>query len=166
MSSIRLLMITASVSVGMQTGAQAQDVCGIISRYFTNVPSAFISDRGQKMRSGWRSNMRLPNGSCYIDEDEHHRHETSCVMNNGASLDVIVNFGKTAEKDIDECLHHLPMGAGYTKRTRDSNKNGDISHIITWTNNAPDSEYEIYLSGDRDEDGSLSNYIAVSWRAK
>jgi hypothetical protein len=87
-------------------------------------------------------------------------------VNDHASLDVIVNYGKTTEASIDDCLRRRPAGDKFKKSRDDSNEKGDISHSITWTNETAAGDYEIYLSGDRDSDGDLSNYLSIEWRGK
>src|SRR5262249_31689195 len=162
-------MVTVGcVYFSIQTAAQAQEVCRIIAHYFVNAPQAFIAERGQQIRPGfWRSNLRFPNASCYIRENADHEHKANCIINSGVSSPAIIaNYGKTVERDVDSCLKQIPTGSAYKKRVSDENKNGTISHVVTWENDADDADYSIYLSGDRDEDGSLSNYFSVSWQKK
>ncbi len=156
---LALLFVVGSAEV-----ARAQQVCSIIAHYFVNAPTGFINERGEQLGPGyWRSNLSYPNASCYIRE-RNGRHSASCIINSGGSVETITNYGKLVEHDVDSCLRQIPNGSDYDKDVDDDNENGVTSHTITWENDADDADYEIRLSGNKDNsDGHLYNSFSVSW---
>ena len=123
----RLYMLSAFLATVVFTwqGANAQQICGVIAKYFINAPAGFISERGPILGPGrWKSNLNFPNASCYIRESKFHEHEVSCVINSGADVAVIAQWGKLVEHDIDKCLQQIPNGSDYVKTQQTDNSTG------------------------------------------
>jgi|GEM_PF-6352594 hypothetical protein len=162
--------IASGILLASVAGASAQDqdyVCRIIAHYFVNAPKGFLDERGEQLGPGyWRSNLDYPNASCYI-RVRNNRYRASCIINNHGSADAITQYGKLVEDAVDSCIARIPNGSDYDKDTETTHEDGVLSHAVTWENDADDADYEIEISGNKDDsDGHLYNAFSVTWTKK
>jgi hypothetical protein len=158
---VLFIVLSSALIFFCPIAAQAQAICGVIANYFANPPNGFIANRGVKnSERAWATKETLPDAKCTIRVSESgSRHSMTCIFDSAAPA-TVMEYMRTADRDISRCISQLPNKDDWEKDTRNSTLEGVASVTLKWSATIDEADYSIRVGNHRDlSDGTAWNSI-------